>query len=127
MKKGYLVFMSGVLVGMLVQQYFKTPMTVNGVVTFVTLVLIFSFDKSTEVFSFLFLSTTLLYYPLTWVSGDFKWYEPIFFIWFFYVLFYNVFKKMDRPISVDLNDVLRFPPQFVESTENIDWEQRYNC
>lgn len=127
MKKGYLIFMTGVLLGMVIQQYVKTPMSVGGVVTFVTLVLIFSFKKSSDVFSFLFLSTLLICYPFTWVNGDFMGYEPILYIWCLFVLLYNVFKKVDRPISVDLNDVLRFPPQFVEPTQFGELEMKYNC
>lgn len=128
MKRGYFIFMMGTLVGMVLQQYvFKNETSVETYVTYFVLIMIFSFNRSTEVFSFFLVNTLMVIYLITWMDGNFRWYEPLIFLWMGYVLYLTVFdKKMNRPIFVDEGDVLRFPPRFVES-ESIDWEQRYNC
>lgn len=112
MKRGYIIFIIGTLVGMILHQYvLKTPTSI--IIYLLTFIWVFmlSSEKVTEVFGFFLYSTLLIYYPITWMNGDFRWYEPLIFLLLVYVLFGSVFKNMERPITVDVNDVLRFPPQ----------------
>ena len=102
---------------MLVQQYFVTDVKPIGYVIFFGLVLIYSFDRSSEVFGFLVVNTGIFYYLTEWVSGDFKWYQPLVFSYFVVVIWYAVFgfdmKRVTKPLFVELGDITRFPPQLV--------------
>lgn len=122
MKRGYFIFMTGTLVGMIFQQYvLKGETSVGAYIIYFTLIMIFSFKKSSEVFGFFLISTVIVMYPIMWMISDIKWYEPLIFLWLMYVLYVNVFNKVERPITVDVNDVLRFPPQFVpQGNESMD-------
>lgn len=111
MKKTYFIFMSGIIVGLLIQQYIiKDEMGVGGYLYLVVMTGIFSNDKLWDFFVFLFLTSYVLVIPFTWVNGDIRWYEPLVVMFIIFSLVRTLFfrNKVNTPIFVELGDVVRF-------------------
>lgn len=112
MKKGYILFTLGCVVGLFVQQYvIKNQMGLKEYIIFIMVMLVFSIDKVWEVFTFLFLTSYVIATPFTWVYGSFKWYEPLLLLYILTALVYKVFfdNKVKNPLMVEEGDIERFP------------------
>ena len=101
--------MLGVIVCSIIDHYSKTPPTWNSILIMSVLTIIFTFDQLNKVVMFFFLTTMVLFYPISWMNGSFKWYEPLVELWFIGILCYSYFPKKYKPLFVDYGDVTRFP------------------
>jgi hypothetical protein len=111
MNKSLFLLYLGLTIGMLVA-YFVQPIELRHVITYGVMMVIFSHKRITDVVMFLFLVTFCIIYPLTFVLTGIKWYEPILLVYVMFGLFYNTFKKVDKPIFVNEGDISLFPVVF---------------
>ena len=113
MKKNYIVFYSGMLLGILFIELTKSKYSLTEYFLFVTFLMLLTHEKISEFLNIIFLLTTILVFPFFWVSS-FKWYDLLIELWLIYFILFNVFKNTEKSILVDEGNILLFPPKFME-------------
>ena len=128
MKKGYLLFMSGYILGMLIQQYvLKSNVGIGFYIVTSVVVIMFSFDQVFQVFRFIFWITLLLTIPITWMNNHFNWTDLIWVSLILTGLYYDLFVNIKTPLFVDEGDITRFTPQTISDTTEDEQYSYLNC
>lgn len=107
--KNYFHFMLGFIVSCVVIMITKQIPSLTTFIILVTIATIIMIDKLHNVVMYFLLLTYIIYLPITWTTGSFRWYEPLMELWFIVILCYNIFPKKYKPLFVDYGDVTRFP------------------
>lgn len=112
MKRGYIIFVLGCIVGMVIQQFvFKNEMGIVEYVMFISILIIFSIERVWDMFMFLLLSSYMIVLPFSILYGSYNWYDPLILLYMFIALYNSVFleNKVNNPLMVEKGDILRFP------------------
>lgn len=122
MKKSFLLLMSGIIVGMMIQQYIiKDEMGMWWYVYLVVMAFIISSERVWEVVYTLFIYSFIVMYVSTWVHGMFKWYEPLILLWVIIGFVFHT-PKIKGTLFVEEGDITRFSPTFVPDVMDDEFE-----
>ncbi len=124
MKNLSLIYL-GITIG-LVLGYFIQPFEIKYVIIFGVFAVLYSNEKLMEFVSFLFLVTLCLVYPMLIMLTGIEWYEPLLLLWVMFVLFYNTFKDIKKPIFVNEGDISLFPVVFDWKGKTVDTRDNKN-